>query len=515
MVTSRGGSSSSSSFGISSSCCKIFPVKPSSPSSFTILRLFVLLIVFIFIFNFYSRSILEDEENLNLRLPDFVSQQQLSSEKLWETPFSDGLHPCVHPTSRYQAIQGGDNNHYITVRSNGGLNQMRTGIADMVAVSRMMNATLVIPELDKRSFWQDKSVFSDIFDEDHFIDSLKGDVRIIKKLPTELVSVPRARKHFTSWGGLGYYEEMTKLWMDYQVIHVAKSDSRLANNDLPIDIQRLRCRALYHALRFYPSIETLGKKLIERLRSHGGGGRYISLHLRYEKDMLAFSGCTYGLSDAESQELSLLRENTNHWKVKKINSTEQRIAGLCPLTPKEVGIFLKALGYPPSTAVYIAAGEIYGGKTHLSDLTSRFPNLLFKEMIASEEELKIYANHASQTAALDYMISLESDVFIPTHSGNMARAVEGHRRFLGHRKTITPHRKGLVEIFDKLESGQLKEGLSLQHRVQHLHQIRQGGPRKRESAPDGIKGRASQSHNHHETGTRGIIWIYDVLGIII
>lgn len=264
MVSSRGGSSSSSSFRMPSFCCKMFLVKSSSPSSFTILRLFVLLIVFIFIFNFYSRSILEDEENLNLRLPshDSVSQQlpqQPFSEKLWKAPFSDGLHPCVHPTSRYEGIQGVD--HYITVRSNGGLNQMRTGIADMVAVSRMMNATLVIPELDKRSFWQDKSIFSDIFDEDHFIDSLKGDVRIIKKLPSELVSVPRARKHFTSWGGLGYYEEMTKLWADYQVIHVAKSDSRLANNDLPLDIQRLRCRALYHALRFSPSIETLGKDL--------------------------------------------------------------------------------------------------------------------------------------------------------------------------------------------------------------------------------------------------------------
>lgn len=76
--------------------------------------------------------------------------------------------------------------------------------------------------------------------------------------------------------------------------------------------------------------------------------------------------------------LSFRRENTNHWKIKKINSTEQRIGGFCPLTPKEVGIFLQALGYPSSTLIYVAAGEIYGGSTHLTDLTSRFPNVVFK-----------------------------------------------------------------------------------------------------------------------------------------
>lgn len=136
---------------------------------------------------------------------------------------------------------------------------MRTGISDMVAVARIMNATLVIPQLDKRSFWQDSSTFTDIFDERHFISTLRGDVRIVKQLPKELESASRARKHFTTWSSMSYYEEMTHLWRDYQVIHVPKSDSRLANNGLPLDIQRLRCRTLYEALRFSPQIEDMGK----------------------------------------------------------------------------------------------------------------------------------------------------------------------------------------------------------------------------------------------------------------
>lgn len=128
---------------------------------------------------------------------------------------------------------------------------------------------------------------------------------IIKELPKEIESLPRARKHFTSWSGVGYYEEMTQLWKEHQVIHVAKSDSRLANNELPLDIQRLRCRALYSALRFSPPIERLGKKLVEQLRTRAK--RYVALHLRYEKDMLSFTGCTYGLTDAEAEELRVMR----------------------------------------------------------------------------------------------------------------------------------------------------------------------------------------------------------------
>lgn len=226
---------------------------------------------------------------------------------------------------------------------------------------------------------------------------------------------------------------------------------------------------------------------MERLKSRG---KFIALHLRYEKDMLAFTGCTYGLSESEADELRIMREKTSHWKLKDINSTEQRSGGNCPLTPSEVGMFLHAMGYTKSTWIYLAAGEIYGGDNYISKLRSYFPNLVSKEVLATKDELEKFKNHASQVAALDYIISVESDLFIPSHSGNMARAVEGHRRFLDHRKTLTPDRRGLVALFGLLEKGELMEGPKLSSLITKMHKYRQGAPRKRYASLPGTKGRA-------------------------
>ncbi|XP_010060050.2 O-fucosyltransferase 7, partial [Eucalyptus grandis] len=406
----------------------------------------------------------------------------LDFDKLWKPPSNRDFVPCISTNYTVPVASQG----YLLVHTNGGLNQMRAGICDMVAVARIINATLVIPDLDKRSFWHDSSNFSDIFDEEHFISSLANDVKVVKKLPKELAKTTKLVKEFKSWSGMDYYhKEIAGMWEYYEVIRASKSDSRLANNNLPSAIQKLRCHACYGALRFAPRIEAMGKLLVERMRSYG---RYIALHLRYEKDMLAFSGCTHGLSTAEAKELQIIRQKTAHWKNKNINSTEQRSKGYCPLTPKEVAIFLTALGYPTNTPIYIAAGDIYGGDSHMTELRSRYPMLMSKEKLASVEELEPFMNHASQMAALDYIVSVESDVFIPSYSGNMARAVGGHRRFLGHRKTISPDRKALVRLFDKIEQGTLKEGSRFSDRIAELHKKRQGSPRKRKGPISGTKG---------------------------
>ncbi|CAD5181201.1 unnamed protein product [Musa acuminata subsp. malaccensis] len=410
----------------------------------------------------------------------------LNAKKLWKPPSNHGgFVPCVKPTSSYSPP--GESRGYLLVSTNGGLNQMRAGISDMVAIARIINATLVIPILDKSSFWQDSSNFSDVFDEDYFIHSLANDVKIMKKLPKEFAAATKSVKYFKSWSGIEYYrDKISQLWDYHKVIRAAKSDSRLANNNLPPDIQKLRCRAFYQALRFAPGIEGLGKLLVERMRSYGP---FIALHLRYEKDMLAFSGCTYGLSASEADELTTIREIIPYWKVKDIDPMQQRSKGYCPLTPKEVGIFLSALGYPSNTPIYIAAGDIYGGDSHMVDLESHFPILMSKEKLASADELEPFRPYAAQMAALDYIVSVESDVFVSSYLGNMARAVEGHRRFLGHRRTITPDRKALVHLFDKIERGSIKEGKKLSDMTSEIHKRRQGSPRKRKGPISGTRGK--------------------------
>ncbi|KAH9756881.1 O-fucosyltransferase 11 [Citrus sinensis] len=192
--------------------------------------------------------------------------------------------PCLNSTvGRYFGIEkeSPGPSGFLIVEANGGLNQQRSAICNAVAVAGLLNAILVIPRFEFNSVWKD----------------------------------PR-------------------------VIRIAPFANRLAMN-VPPHIQLLRCMANYKALRFSDPISTLAEKLVKRMieKSSGTGGKYVSIHLRFEEDMVAFSCCLYDGGKAEKLEMDMFREKWWKGKFKRkdrvILPGLNRINGKCPLTPLE------------------------------------------------------------------------------------------------------------------------------------------------------------------------------------
>ncbi|XP_073392906.1 protein ROOT HAIR SPECIFIC 17 isoform X3 [Physcomitrium patens] len=374
----------------------------------------------------------EDIPSLLRKLRDVPDQWDASAAHVWDSENAEYYYGCIKPSKNYS--------------TSGGLNQQRVGITDSVVVARLLNATLVVPHFDHRSYWKDPSNFSDIFDVDWFIQSVAPDVTVIKELPqTVRKSLPkqvynlRVPRKVPAW----YYSRRIRhLLKRKHVLRLTKFDYRLAN-ELETDLQKLRCRTNYKALRFTKSLQDIGQVLVDRMRAKGR--RYIALHLRFESDMLAFSGCYYGGGERERRDLGSIRKR---WKSLRLQNPErERRLGKCPLTPEEVGIMLRALGYGNNTYLYVASGDVYNGEASLAPLKALFPNFYTKELLANQVELTPFANFSSRMAAIDYIVCSRSDVFVANNNGNMVRILAGERRFNGHKRTIRPNVRKLGVLF--------------------------------------------------------------------
>ncbi|KAK8447363.1 hypothetical protein SEVIR_8G055600v4 [Setaria viridis] len=205
--------------------------------------------------------------------------------------------PCISKKLAQSELPS--SNGFLIVEANGGLNQQRISICDAIVVARILNATLVTPAFHLNSVWRDSSKFSDIFDEDHFIESLRKHVRVVKELPEEvslrfdhnISTVPNMRTKAFSPPSY-YLQQVLPKMLELGAVRIAPFSNRLAHS-IPSDVQALRCLANYEALRFSESIRILAENMVGRMikRSSLTGGKYVSVHLRFEEVLLKFILC--------------------------------------------------------------------------------------------------------------------------------------------------------------------------------------------------------------------------------
>ncbi|XP_015883240.3 O-fucosyltransferase 15 isoform X3 [Ziziphus jujuba] len=419
-------------------------------------------------------------------------QNKAEPKDLWQEPFvpASSWKPCADQHS-WEPNEG--KNGYVLVTANGGMNQQRVAVCNAVVVAHLLNSTLVVPKFLYSSVWRDVSQFSDIYQEDYFINYLTPDIRIVKELPVELRSLD-----LKAIGSLVTDEDIPKeakpsFYLKYilpillknGVVHFLGFGNRLAFDPIPFHLQRLRCRCNFYALQFVPKIQETGALLLQRLRqneSYPGlldhylvgsyakaitkenqsrrkkASRYLALHLRFEIDMVAHSLCEFGGGDEERRELQAYREIhfpalTLLLKTTKLPSPQAlRLEGLCPLTPEEAVLMLAALGFNRKTSIFVAGSQIYGGRSRLIALTSLYPKLVTKENLLTSTELEPFMNFSSQLAALDFIGCTAADAFAITDSGSqLSSLVSGYRIYYGGGKmpTIRPNKRRLASIFTK------------------------------------------------------------------
>ncbi|CAI5534221.1 unnamed protein product [Closterium sp. Naga37s-1] len=352
-------------------------------------------------------------------------------------------------------------------------------ICNAVVVARIMNATLVLPRLDTNEFWNDTSGFATVYDVDHFIATLAADVRIVKDLPPHITADKRAklvrlrppREAPVQWYESDALRVLRRRGGVYLTPFAHRLAEELGTGSVALELQRLRCRANFHALRFHPAVHALADSVMARMRARsaalGMQGRFIAVHLRFEKDMLAFAGCFNIFSEEQQVELKAYREA--NFAEKELEQSRRRRIGKCPLTPHEVGLTLRAMGFPNSTLLYLAGGAVYGGEAFMRPLQALFPNIVRRADVATAEEMEAVEGHgrALLGQAVDYIVCTKvghaprflRSHCVPSYDGpsNFANNVLGHRLYLGFLPSLRPDRRSLSRVLDEREAGGITE----------------------------------------------------------
>ncbi|XP_061948088.1 O-fucosyltransferase 27-like [Populus nigra] len=340
---------------------------------------------------------------------DFAKNSPLY-RRLWgQVRRLESLHPDANPRG-YYADPRSESSGYVFVRIQGGFHEIRNSICDVVAISRLLNATLVIPEIQSTTSSKGISSgfksFAYLYNEDQFMAALVKDVKVVKTLPQNLKGARRKKKIPSfrvpnSASPYFYLHHVLPVLNKHAVVELVVSEGGCLQAILPPHLeeyQRLRCRVGFHALRFRQEVQELATKILHRLRAPGRP--FIAFDPGMTRDALAYHGCAELFQDVHTE----LIQHKRAWMKKRgivkgklsVNSAEQRLNGSCPLMPEEVGILLRAYGYSWDTILYISGGEVFGGQRTLIPLHAMFENTVDRTSLSAAWEMsRIYGREVN------------------------------------------------------------------------------------------------------------------------
>ncbi|XP_015962598.1 O-fucosyltransferase 27 [Arachis duranensis] len=312
----------------------------------------------------------------------------------------ESLYPDSNPRG-YYADPSSQTNGFIFVRIQGGFHDIRNSICDVVVVARLLNTTLVMPEIlsttsSKGISSQFKS-FAYLYNEDQFVLSLAKDVKVVRTLPKDLKGARRKKEipvfRVPYAASPSYYLlRVLPVLKKHSVVEIVISEGGCLQSILPPhfeEYQRLRCRVAFHALRFRQEVQDLSARILQRLRAPGRP--FIAFDPGMTREALAYHGCAELFQDVHTE----LIQHKRSWMIKRgfvkgklsVNSAEARLKGSCPLMPEEIGILLRAYGYTKDAIIYVSGGEVFGGQRTLIALHAMFENVVDRTSLSTPWEL--------------------------------------------------------------------------------------------------------------------------------
>ncbi|MCD7471688.1 hypothetical protein HAX54_012303 [Datura stramonium] len=290
-------------------------------------------------------------------------------------------------------------------------------IAGAVVVAKYLGATLVLPEI-RGTKTEHKRQFGDIYDIKRFMTSLDGTVQVVKDPPMEAskvnitnIKVPfMVTKDFTASKIQPIFKAKGNLMLsiDLSSSTIAKAKEMIKKENVKMDPNA--CLAIFDSLELQQELNQLVSSMIGTLRSlsYKTNGQFVAVDLKVESLGNLCKGNVIKTKDC--------------------------------FDAKEIGEFLKKIGYQRHTTIYLTQS---GWHRSLDDFRKIFPNTFTKDaIIPAYEKAKYQLTKSSEfEKVIDFQICTQADVFVPTISNLFYTNVVAKRIASGKTEVLDPTQK--------------------------------------------------------------------------